>query len=77
MVMLTSDLSCMAAGARMQLDELKAKTTRGWLPLSGVRQRKLRLPGFVLFRRVSIQPYQSAERLFPTRLGPPTAPAQP
>src|SRR5262249_23088608 len=27
MVMLTSDLSCMIAGARMQLDELKAKTT--------------------------------------------------
>src|SRR6266852_1443895 len=26
MVMLTSDLSCMIAGARMQLDELKAKT---------------------------------------------------
>jgi 4-hydroxy-2-oxoheptanedioate aldolase len=26
MVMLTSDLSCMVAGARMQLDELKAKT---------------------------------------------------
>ena len=26
MVMLTSDASCMAAGARMQLDELKAKT---------------------------------------------------
>jgi hypothetical protein len=24
--MLTSDLSCMVAGARMQLDELKAKT---------------------------------------------------
>jgi hypothetical protein len=24
--MLTSDLSCMIAGARMQLDELKAKT---------------------------------------------------
>lgn len=27
MVMLTSDLSCMIAGARLQLDELKAKTT--------------------------------------------------
>src|SRR5262247_4325981 len=27
MVMLTSDLSCMIAGARMQLEELKAKTT--------------------------------------------------
>jgi hypothetical protein len=27
MVMLTSDLSCMIAGARAQLDELKAKTT--------------------------------------------------
>jgi 4-hydroxy-2-oxoheptanedioate aldolase len=26
MVMLTSDLSCMIAGARMQLDELKSKT---------------------------------------------------
>jgi hypothetical protein len=26
MVMLTSDLSCMIAGARMQLDEFKAKT---------------------------------------------------
>jgi len=26
MVMLTSDLSCMVAGARQQLDELKAKT---------------------------------------------------
>jgi hypothetical protein len=26
-VMLTSDLSCMIAGARMQLDELKSKTT--------------------------------------------------
>jgi hypothetical protein len=26
MVMLTSDLSCMIAGARLQLDELKAKT---------------------------------------------------
>jgi hypothetical protein len=26
MVMLTSDLSCMVAGARAQLDELKAKT---------------------------------------------------
>ena len=26
MVMLTSDLSCMVAGARMQLDELKSKT---------------------------------------------------
>ena len=26
MVMLTSDLSCMIAGARAQLDELKAKT---------------------------------------------------
>ena len=26
MVMLTSDLSCMIAGARQQLDELKAKT---------------------------------------------------
>jgi 4-hydroxy-2-oxoheptanedioate aldolase len=26
MVMLTSDLSCMIAGAKMQLDELKAKT---------------------------------------------------
>jgi hypothetical protein len=25
-VMLTSDLSCMVAGARMQLDELKSKT---------------------------------------------------
>jgi hypothetical protein len=25
-VMLTSDLSCMIAGARQQLDELKAKT---------------------------------------------------
>jgi hypothetical protein len=25
-VMLTSDLSCMIAGARMQLDELKSKT---------------------------------------------------
>jgi hypothetical protein len=25
-VMLTSDLSCMIAGARLQLDELKAKT---------------------------------------------------
>ena len=27
MMMLTSDLSCMVAGARMQLDELKAKTS--------------------------------------------------
>jgi 4-hydroxy-2-oxoheptanedioate aldolase len=27
MVMLTSDLSCMVAGARMQLDDLKSKTT--------------------------------------------------
>jgi 4-hydroxy-2-oxoheptanedioate aldolase len=26
-VMLTSDLSCMVAGARMQLDDLKSKTT--------------------------------------------------
>ena len=26
MVMLTSDLSCMIAGARTQLDELKSKT---------------------------------------------------
>jgi hypothetical protein len=26
MVMLTSDLSCMVAGARAQLEELKAKT---------------------------------------------------
>jgi len=26
MVMLTSDASCMVAGARMQLDELKSKT---------------------------------------------------
>ena len=25
-MMLTSDLSCMVAGARMQLDELKSKT---------------------------------------------------
>ena len=26
MVMLTSDMQCMVAGARLQLDELKAKT---------------------------------------------------
>jgi hypothetical protein len=30
MVMLTSDLSCMIADARMQLDELKSKTAYGW-----------------------------------------------
>jgi 4-hydroxy-2-oxoheptanedioate aldolase len=29
MVMLTSDLSCMIADARMQLDELKSKTAYG------------------------------------------------